>query len=149
MKSLLIVAALSAGLLGCVGDGEPTLLPNSDPALHKSSTELASDAAKRSYEVSAPKSDAANARAEYDIMQRKFDLVNLSDSDWSNVEVWVNQKYVVHVPKLQKDTDERLSFNVFYDRDGHRFDTNGGKNPIRNLEICKDGMMYTVTAMLE
>ncbi|MGA2582051.1 MAG: hypothetical protein ABSG31_02145 [Tepidisphaeraceae bacterium] len=149
MKSLLIVAALSAGLLGCVGDGEPTLLPNSDPALHKSSTELASDAAKRSYEVSAPKSDAANARAEYDIMQRKFDLVNLSDSDWSNVEVWVNQKYVVFLPTIQKNVDEQLNFEFFYDRDGDHFNTDKGKNPVQTLEVFHDGTMYNIPATME
>jgi hypothetical protein len=134
---------------GCTGDGRPTLLPNSDAALRKSSTELAADAAKRSYESTAPKGQLTIARADYNLMDRKFNLANLSDSDWQNVEIWVNQTYVVNVPKFARNSDESLNFELFYDQDGHHFETANGKNPVQSLQIYRDGRMYDVVATLE
>src|SRR5580704_4487169 len=95
---LIIVDLLS--LPGCMGDGTPTLLPNSDSNLRHSSTEFAADAAKRNYEANAPKGDTAVARAEYNLSERQFDVANLSSQDLKNVEFWVNQKYVVNVPNF-------------------------------------------------
>lgn len=134
---------------GCTGDGRPTILPNSDPALRKTSTELAADSAKRSYEYNAPKEPQQIARAQYNIMDRCFDVANLSDSDWQNVEVWVNQKYVVYVPAFTKYSGERLNFELFYDQDGHHFATDHGANPVQCLQIYRDGKMYDVVATLE
>jgi len=53
---------------------------------------------------------------------------------------------VLFVPALQKDTDEKLDFEMFFDRDGHHFDTDGGKNPLQAIEIFHDGKMYDVKA---
>lgn len=82
-------------------------------------------------------------------MDRWFDVANLSDSDWQNVEVWVNQKYVVDVPDFNKFSGERLNFELFYDQDGHHFETDRGANPVRSLQIYHDGKMYDVVATLE
>lgn len=134
---------------GCSSDGQPTLIPNSDAALRKSSTEFAADAAKRSYELEAPKGQTAQARAEYDLTYGRFELANLSNSDWSNVEVWVNEKYVLNVPVLASQCAERLDFTMFFDRDGHHFQTNRGKTPVQSLQIFHDGKMYDVVATLD
>ncbi|MDP9173400.1 MAG: hypothetical protein M3O30_05985 [Planctomycetota bacterium] len=134
---------------GCVSDGQPALFPNPDPNLRKTSAELAADAAKRAYESDAARGGQAAARAQYELMDHRFDLVNLSDMDWANVEVWINQKFVVFVPEMQKGVDKRLDFEMFFDKDGHHFATDGGKNPVQNLEIYRDGKIFTVPATLE
>jgi len=134
---------------GCTGDGRPTIIPNSDSTLRKSSTEFAADAAKRSYEVTAPKSHDAIARAQYNVMERQFELANLSNSDWQNIEIWVNQKYVVCVPQFDRNTGKTLNFELFYDADGHHFETDHGGNPVRSLQIYQGGKMYDVVATLE
>jgi hypothetical protein len=145
----MLAAAMALGLAGCSTDGAPTLFPNPDANLHKNSAEFAADAAKRNYESDAPHAGNAEARAQYELTQRRVDLVNLSQDDWSNVEVWVNQKYVVFIPAMQKDVDKKLDFEMFYDRDGHHFDTQGGKNPLQSIEICMDGKVYSVKAVME
>ena len=76
-------------------------------------------------------------------------MVNLSKNDWSNVEVWVNQKYVLFIPEMQHDVDKKLDFEMFYDRDGHHLDTQHGKYPIKTIEFCLDGKLYSVTATME
>ncbi len=149
ITGILLAAATALALAGCSSDGAPSLFPNPDANLHKNSAEFAADAAKRNYESDAPRGGAAEARAQYELSHRRIDLVNLSKEDWSNVEVWVNQKYVVFVPEMQADIDKKLDFEMFYDQDGHHFDTQGGKNPLQTLEICKDGTLYSVKAVLD
>jgi major membrane immunogen (membrane-anchored lipoprotein) len=143
----IIVAALA--LTGCSSDGRPTLLPNADANLRKSSTEFAADAAKRSYETDAPKSNLTIARAQYNLMERQFDMANLTNWDWQNIEVWVNQKYVVSVPQFSKNSGKALNFELFYDNTGHHFETNHGGNPVKSLQIYADGKMYDVVATLQ
>ena len=141
-----------AGLLilpGCSSDGQPTLLPNHDTSLRRTSAEFAADAAKRTYETDAPKGDGSIARAEYNLMERQFDVANLSSSDLKNVEFWINQKYVVSVPDFAPNTGKALDFELFYDADGHHFKTDHGNNPVRSLQMYHDGKMYDVVATLQ
>jgi hypothetical protein len=142
----LIVMGLGFGLTGCVSDGTPELIPNRDPNLDKTSAELAADAAKRHYEADAPKGDAGEARAQYELMTKQLDLVNLSKADWADVEIWINHEYVLFVPQMKQAEDKTLDFTLFYDQDGHHFETKKGANPFKTLEIYKDGKMYEVTA---
>lgn len=144
----IVVAALLA-LTGCMGDGNPTLLPNSNASLRKSSAEFAADAAKRTYEADAPKANVTIARAQYSLMESQFDMANLTNWDWKDVEVWVNQKYVVSLPQLTKNSGVALNFQLFYDNDGHHFDTHWGGNPVKSLQIYADGKMYDVVATLQ
>jgi predicted small lipoprotein YifL len=151
LASFAVLFGLTALAAGCGSDGQPTLVPNPEPALRKTSSELASDAAKRSYEVEAPKGENVQARGEYSLVTRKFEVANLSDTDWENVEVWVNQKFVVLVPHMvhAAGTAYRIDFEMLYDRDGHHFETDGGKTPVQSLQFFRDGKMYDVTATLE
>jgi hypothetical protein len=144
-----LALAMILPVAGCTGDGSPTLIPNADPALRRTSTELAADSAKRSYPANAPKEQKAIARADYNLMDRKFDLANTSDSDWKNVEVWINQEYVLSVPIFTRNSAETLNFELFYDQYGHHFQTYSGKNPVQSLQIYHDGKMYDVVATLE
>jgi len=149
MKKCLLFVALSVCVWGCVGETTPALIPNPDPSLRKNSAQLSADAVRREYELNAPRGGTAPARADYNLMSRNFELANLSGQDWANVEVWVNQQYVVFVPKMEQNNAKRLDFKMFYDRDGKHFDTEGGKNPLVSLEIYKDGQMWAVPATLE
>src|SRR4029453_17768074 len=88
--AVLLVAATFALLAGCAG--RPSLIPNSDKSLRKSSAQLAADAAKRHpYKSDAPRGGEAVARATVGYMLDQVDVVNLSNDDWTDVEVWVNQ----------------------------------------------------------
>jgi hypothetical protein len=142
------VAAALLALGGCV-EGRPTLLPNADSSLRKNSTQFAADAAKRTYEADAPKSDLTIARAQYNLMESQFDMANLTNWDWKNIEVWVNQKYVLSLPELTKNSGVALNFQLFYDSDGHHFETHWGGNPVKSLQIYADGKMYDVVATLQ
>ena len=136
-------------LNGCMSDGRPTLIPNADPALRKTSAEFAADAAKRAYPMDAPHASDTIARAQYNVMEKQFEVANLTNTDWQNVEVWLNQKYVVNVPQFDHNTGKTLDFGLFYDSDGHHFDTNFGNNPVRSLQIYQNGKMYDVVAVLQ
>ena len=143
---ILVAAFLALG--GCV-EGTPTILPNADADFHKTSTQFAADAAKRSYEADAPKADVTIARAQFNLMEKQFDMANLTNWDWKNIEVWVNQRYVLMVPYFAKNSGEALNFQMFYDQDGHHFSTNFGGNPVKSLQIYADGKMYDVVATLQ
>jgi hypothetical protein len=142
----LVLMGLVFGLAGCVSDGSPSLIANPDPNLNKTSAELAADAAKRHYEADAPKGDTGEARAQYELMTKRLDLVNLSKADWSDVEIWINHEYVLFVPQMKQAEDKTLDFTLFYDQDGHHFETKKGENPLKTVEVYKDGKMYDVTA---
>ncbi len=142
----LMIAALGLALVGCSSDGQTSMLPNPDGNLRRTSAEFAADAAKRQYEAEAPCNKATDARAEYEIMTHRIDLVNLADADWSNVEVWINHEYVVYLPVMQKMVDEKLDYEMFFDRDGHHFETKGGATPLQSIQIYRDGKMWDVTA---
>jgi hypothetical protein len=142
-KMLIGIAGLSISLAasGCATGG--------DPSLQKTSTQFAADSAKRNYEATAPRGGDPNARAQFELMQHRIDFVNLSDSDWDDTEIWLNQKYVLHLSKIGKMEDKKLDFGMFFDGDGNPFDTKGGQNPLKMIEIFRNGKMYNVTMQME
>lgn len=132
-------------IMGC--EGRPTLFPNSDPALRKTSTEFAADAAKRfPYPIDAAKAGAAPARAEIDVMMAQLQILNSGDDDWKDIDVWVNQSYVCHVPLIPKGKQkvETISFAMLYNAKGDYFSTEGGKNPVNRIEVLRDGKLYNI-----
>jgi hypothetical protein len=145
------VTALAIGA-GCAG--RPALIPNKDSALRKTSAQFASDAAKRNYEAEAPRGGEAVGRAEVDYTLKEVRVANLSPEDWENVEVWVNQKYVVHLPVLphqQKGEGYRhLNFQLLYDNEGNYFPVSliSSKMRIERVEVYRDGKMYDVPVHL-
>ena len=146
----LVSAALAAG--GCAG--RPSLIPNKDEALRKTSTQFAADAAKRSYKSDAPKAGEAPARAEVDYTLKELRIGNLSPDDWTDVEVWVNQKYVVYLPSLPKQNKgegyRHLNFQMFYDNQGEYFPVNvfRSKERIEKVEVYRDGKIFAVPVAL-
>src|SRR5688572_26224076 len=77
---------------GC--SGRPSLLPNSDPKLRKTSAQFSADAAKRHpFNASLPSGGEAKGRAQVGYGLDTVQVVNLSDEDWDNVELWINRKF--------------------------------------------------------
>ena len=141
--SLLAVVAM---LVGCAG--RPSLIPNADKNLRRTSAQFAADAAKRHpYKSSAPRGGEAVARAEVGYMLKQITLVNLSAEAWNDVELWVNQKYVVFVPVMEPNQLKTLNFQMMYDDQGSYFTTDN-KQMVNKVEIYRDGKMYDVKAKL-
>ena len=82
-------------------------------------------------------------------------LVNLSPDDWTDVEVWVNKRWVVFVPSIphqQAKTEgyRKFNFQMLYDKDGNYFPVNlvNSKVRVEQVEIFRDGKMYDVPVRL-
>src|SRR3954462_3276314 len=134
------------GLWGC--SDRPTIFDNPDPNLRLSSSELRGDALARfPYRAEAPKSSEINARAQVAYAINRMDLVNFSSSDWTDVEVWVNQKYVCHIPKMERGKLKEIHFPMMFDEKGNSFPMNSNKGQmlVRSVEVLRDGKMYQLT----
>lgn len=146
----LTVLGLSAGLfLGCAG--RPSILPNADKTLRKTSAQFAADAAKRHpYKAEAPRGGEIAGRAQVGYMLDWLEVANLSDTDWTDVEIWVNKKYVVAVPLMEKGAARvtRFPFQMIFDDGGNSFPTDNNKTRIESVELYKDGKMFDVTTKL-
>lgn len=145
--TLIALAALTQ--VGCAGRAE--LWPNSDPMLRKTSTQFAADAAKRfPYKADAPHAGQALANAEVGYFLDRLDITNLSNVEWTDVEVWVNQSYVVYLPRLEPKAIKSLPFQAIYNDQGQSFPTRDGgffsQKPliINKVELYRDGKLYDV-----
>jgi hypothetical protein len=140
-----VAAALFAG--GCAG--RVSMIPNPDPNLRKSSTQFAADAVSRHpFKADAPKAGEAVARAEVGYTLNRIDLVNLSNEDWNDVEVWVNQQYVVHLPKMEHGRLKILPFQMLYDDKGNYFPLDNRKVLVNQVSLYRDGKLYDVPVKL-
>ena len=143
-----VVAGVALSAVGC--SGRVSLLPNSDKSLRRTPAQFASEAAKRPYQVDLPDGGNAEAKAEVAYEADQLQILNLSDEDWTDVEVWINQSYVVHVPRLEagKKRVKTLTFLMFYDDKGTPFPSNNKKQMISKLEIVRDGTKYNIPMRL-
>ena len=146
---ILALASTLAAAVGCAGRAE--LWPNSDTRLRKTATEFAADAAKRHpYKITAGRGGQALARAEVGYLIDRVDLINLSDIEWTDVEVWINGTHVVFLPAMEPKTLKKIPFQAIYNDQGQSFPTsNGGyfkREPIMitKLELFRDGKLYDV-----
>jgi hypothetical protein len=140
----LFVAALAAGC-----SGRPSLIPNSDPALRKTSAQFAADAARRQpFNTSLPSAGQAKGRAQVGYGMDTVQVVNLSDEDWDNVELWLNRTFVVFVPKIPAHGDrvKTLNFQMFFDDRGHYFplDNSTPDRMVQQLEMVRGGQVYSI-----
>jgi hypothetical protein len=146
-KLILSLAVAMLPLFGC--SGRPELFPNSDELLRKPSTVFAADAAKRfPYKIDAPRAGEAQARAQVGYALDVLEITNLSDEDWANVELWVNQEYVVSLPRMEQHKLKRLPFQMLFDDNGLSFPTDNKVMRITKLEMFRDGKMYDVKLQL-
>jgi len=134
-------------LAGCAG--RPSLFPNSDKDLRKTSVAFAADAAKRNYPATAPRGAEAQAQASVDHgIANRIEVINLSDENWTNVELWVNEKYVVFIPNWPTRRMEQINFQMLYDRDGGSFPIDNKTIRVEKIEIFKDGKLQNVPTKL-
>src|ERR1043165_6030897 len=92
-KLTIAADVIGLALAGC--EAQPTLFPNPDPELRLSCKQLAADASQRfPYRANLPHASEPRARAQVAYELKRIEIVNFSDQDWENVEVWVNRKYV-------------------------------------------------------
>jgi hypothetical protein len=145
---MLVVVALSVLLpVGCAG--RPSLIPNREPGLRKTSTQFAADAAKRfPYKGNLPRGGEIAGRAEVDYMLNELVVANLSQEDWENVELWVNQKFVIFVPKIVHGKQVNLPFQMIYDDAGNYIPTTSLKEKLTKLEAMMNGKMYDIPVRL-
>lgn len=146
-RTALTLIALTGLIVGC--SNRPTLLPNPDPMLRKPSTEFAADAAKRfPYPADAEQAGTAVARAQVGYMLNRLEIVNLSEEEWRDVDVWVNRSYVVHVPRMEQKILKRLDFEMIFNDAGQHFPLKNDKVLVDRVEIFQDGKIYNVPIRL-
>lgn len=146
-RRMILAAACLAMVAGCAG--RPSLVPNSDPALRKTSAQFASDAAKRHpFNASLPSGGAAQGRAQVGYGRDTVEVVNLGAEDWHNAELWVNRTHVVFIPRVRAGAGRvtTINFQMLFDEKGRSFPTNNSvpQRMVRQLELVRDGQVYTV-----
>lgn len=142
-RIMLSFSLLTLGTLGCAG--RPELLPNSDKTLRKTSAEFAADAAKRfPFKSDAPKGGDAPGRAQVGYTLNKVEIVNTSPEPWNDVEVWINESYVVFVPQMQPGKLKSLPFQMIYNDAGRSFPLDNSKVLVDKVDLYMNGKMYTV-----
>lgn len=145
----LLIGMMGLGVMGCAGRTE--LLPNKDMSLRKTPAEFAADAAKRHpYPANAEHGGTARARVQVGYVLDRLELVNLSDSTWTDVEVWVNGQYVVFLPQIEPRVLKQIPFRALYNDQGHHFPLSSGdwlnRKPVmvEKVELHRDGKLYDV-----
>jgi hypothetical protein len=138
--------ALAGG--GCAG--RVAILPNSDKALNRTPAQFAAEAAKHSYPTDMADGGKADARAQVAYEVDQINLLNLSAEDWTDLEIWVNHKYFLHLPRLEagKKRVKTITFLMLYDDQGAPFPSNNMKQKIDSLEMVRDGKKYTIPLVL-
>lgn len=140
----LSIAAVSF-VAGCQDNA--VLVPNSDANLNKSAATFASEAKGCfPYPADAQRGERIDARAEIGYMWNVINIVNYSGKDWENVELWVNKSYVLPLPEMESGKTKRISFKMIYNESGQYFPLGGAM--IKELEIKKDGVLYTVPTQI-
>jgi hypothetical protein len=135
-----------AGVWGCTD--RPTIFDNPDPNLRLSTSELRGDALARfPYKEEVPRAKEIKGRAQVAYPLNRVEVVNFSEADWQDVEVWVNRKYVCHVPKMQSRKLKEIHFPMLFDEKGNSFpmNSNKGKMLVKSVEVLRDGKMYQLT----
>ena len=148
MKRILATGLLVGGIFaGC--ESTPAVVPQSDPALSKTSAQYAADAVKHfPFKSNLPVSDEQPLRAMPDYSLDFVDLINLAGRDLVNPEIWINREYVMSLSVLKSREIKRLNFRMFYDDRGDHFPLNNnlqkGGVIIRQLEMIDQGKIYVV-----
>ena len=143
------LGVVACGLMaGC--EGRPGLIPNSDASLNKTSTQFAADAARRFPYPGEPRGGTASGRAEIDVMLTRLQILNSSNEDWNDIDIWVNQSYVCHVPTIPtgKQKVETIQFEMLYNVKGDYFTTEGGKHPVTSVEMRRNGKTYQIPIVM-
>jgi hypothetical protein len=140
---LALTVLMIVAMAGC--EGRPTIFPNPDPQLRKTSTQLAADAAKRHpYPADAPRVKQTQVRAQVAYSLNRLEVLNFSGSDWDGVEVWVNRKYVCYLPTMQAGKLKEVHFPMLYDDTGRYFPFDNRKERVESVELYRDGTVNEI-----
>lgn len=147
MRRALFALSIVAGSLTLGCQGNAVLIRNTDTSLNKSAATFASEAKEYfPYPADAQRGERIDARAEIGYMWNVVNIVNYSAQDWENVELWVNKSYVLPLAKMEAGQTKRISFKMIYNDQGEYFPLGG--TMIKELEIKKDGILYTVPTQI-
>ncbi len=142
-RALALFITLTLTAVGCAG--RPALIPNPDKNLRKTSAEFAADAAKRHpFKADLPSGGDAEARAQVGYSLNRLEVVNLSKDSWSDVEIWANRSYVVHLPVMEPNKLKIINFEMLFNDKGHTFPTDNKKVLVNQVEMVRDGKVYNV-----
>jgi len=137
-------ALFAAGLLtlsGCTQ--KATLFANPDPNLRKTVPELKQDSATRfPYKNAAPHAVEAKARALVGYDLHRVEVVNFTDEDWANVEIWVNHQYVCFVPKMESRKLKEIHYSMLFNEVGQSLPWK--KTLVTSVELYRNGTMYQI-----
>lgn len=141
-----MLAGAVVGLLGSAGGCEetPGYYPNQDLTLRRPVKEIRADAAQRIYPVDAAKVKNLPVRARIGYMAKTVDVVNLTDTDWTDVEVWVNGQWVCHLPRMEAGVLKSIPWNAFYDREGKSLPRESQSFVVSQVEVYMGGKLYAV-----
>ena len=78
----------------------------------------------------------------------RLTVTNTTNDDWNKVEIWVNQKYVVSLPKVEPNKLKIINFQMLFDEKGNYFPTDNKKVLISKVEVLKEGKMFDVPVRL-
>jgi len=132
---------------GCTQRPPPFI--TNDKSLRKPSTELAAESVKRfPYKSDAERGGEAVARAQVGNTANWMEIVNLSDEDWSDVEIWINKSWVVHLPAMERTKLKRIPFSAIFNDAGQSFPKSTKVARMEIVEVYHGGKMYDVRLQL-
>ena len=91
---------------------------------------------------------AAPARAQVAYETDTIQILNDSEEDWHDVEIWVNEKYVVFVPQMKPKQLKVLNVQMRDDDQGRYFPINNKTVRINRVEAYRDGQMWDISVGL-
>jgi hypothetical protein len=130
-----------AVLVGCEQKYASTL-PQEEPELRKTRTAFAADAARRAYPAYVQSKRTYDLRAQVGYSLNVLEIANLTDERWTDLDVWVNKKYVIHVPYIQPKGLVRLWFHGIFDQKGNPFPDDNLHTRVETIEVLKDEVLY-------
>jgi hypothetical protein len=139
--NLMLGLLATAALAGC--ERNAVLIPNSDASLNKTATSFAQEAAARfPYPADALRSGELPARAEVGYMWNVINLAYFGKQDLADVELWINQRYVLPLEKLEAGKVKRIAFKMIYDQQGQHLPHGGVV--IDTVELRAGGKIFDV-----
>lgn len=95
-------------------------------------TQLAAYAAKSNYPTM---SSTGNSGLFFSVADDgSVTLNNGAKSELTEFEVWVNEKYVIHVPKLNSLSNVTFTADTLFDKDGHKF-SDASSKAVTSVEV--------------
>lgn len=148
MRNAWMLGVLSVAIAAGCTQRPPPFITN-DKSLRRPSTELAADAVKRfPYKADAERGGDAVARAQVGNTANWLEVVNLSDQQWNDVEIWVNKSWVVPLPAMEPGKLKRIPFSAIFNDKGNTFPTSMKQERLQIVEVLREGKIYNIPLQL-